>query len=854
MATLQHAAPWQLSCKGNDVQSFRLSILHNLEYRLAKGQFFATEYDEFLSLAYAVAERVTERWILTQQTYYQAKPKRVYYLSMEFLMGRALDNFLLNLGIDSCCEKALADLGLSMEIMREMEADAGLGNGGLGRLAACFLDSLATLGIPAHGYGIRYDYGLFNQKIVDGRQVETPDNWLAMPNPWEVARPEHIFKVHFGGEVEHRVSRDGCEHARWLNADEVLAMAYDTPVPGYDTVNVNTLRLWTARASKEFNLEYFNNGDYLRASQDQVKTENITKVLYPNDNFFHGRELRLKQEYFLVSASIQDIVRRFKYDHGSDWSALPDALAIQLNDTHPALAIPELLRLLIDEEGMTWEQAWPLAVRTFAYTNHTLLPEALEEWPISLLETLLPRHLEIIYLINHHFLLDVSRRYPGDTDRLRRMSLIAEDGNRRVRMAYLAVVGSHAVNGVARLHSRIMTETLFRDFAEMWPDRFSNKTNGITPRRWLRKANPGLATLITDTIGDGWVKDLQELRNLEPFADDPHFQKEWRQVKRACKLPLIDLVQRETGVIISPDALFDVQVKRIHEYKRQLLFALYIVAEYLRIKEHPDALVMPRACLIGGKAAPGYHRAKLIIHLINRIAEMVNRDPAVKGKLRVAFLPNYRVSLAEKLIPAADLSEQISTAGKEASGTGNMKLALNGAVTIGTLDGANIEILEEVGRENSFIFGHTAEEIMALKREGYDPQEFIDRSPLLQQVLRLLDCDFFSPGEPGLFRPIYEELIGGDEYCLLADFADYLAAQEMVTDAYLETERWTRMSIMNVARCGKFSSDRTIGEYARDIWQVTGLDIPTGLFNLDDVNWEDGRTGLRLADDGTSCN
>ena len=846
----QFDAPWQLRNKGNDVESLKLSFLYNLEYRLAKGQFFATDYDKFLSLAYAVSERLVERWILTQQSYYQSKAKRVFYLSMEYLMGRTLGNSLINLGLDEEARQTLIELGLDMEEVRTLEADAGLGNGGLGRLAACFMDSLATLGIPAHGYGIRYEYGLFIQTFIDGRQVEKPDNWLALPNPWEVARPEHVFKVRFGGTVHQQRGRGGTEYSVWEPAEEMLATAYDTPVPGYDTVNVNTLRLWTARSSNEFNLEYFNNGDYLQASQEQVMSENITKVLYPNDNVFVGRELRLKQEYFLVSASIQDIVRRYRYDHRHDWDKFADSVAIQLNDTHPSLAIPELLRILIDEERLSWEQAWPIAIKTFGYTNHTLLPEALEEFPVSMLESLLPRHMEIIYLINHHFLLDVSQRYPGDLDRLRRMSIIGEEPEKHVRMSHLAVVGSHAINGVAALHSRIMTETLFFDFYQMWPERFSNKTNGITPRRWLRKANPGLASLITSAIGDSWVKNLDALRQLEPLADDANFQQQWRKIQRAAKDPLSEPVRKDTGVIITPDALFDVQVKRIHEYKRQLLFALFIVAQYLRIKENPSMPVVPRTCLIGGKAAPGYLRAKLIIHLINRIAEMINRDPAMKGKLQVAFLPNYRVSLAELLIPAADLSEQISTAGKEASGTGNMKFALNGAITIGTLDGANVEIKEEVGDENIFIFGLTVEEITRIKREGYDPRAYIQASPILQQVLYLLECDFFSPGEPGLFRPILEELSGHDEYCLMADFVPYLQAQDAVSSAYLDKARWTRMSILNVARCGKFSSDRTIEEYNRDIWHAAPIDVHAQMLSYNAEAWDDDADDIHTREYG----
>ncbi|MHB9132938.1 MAG: glycogen/starch/alpha-glucan phosphorylase [Armatimonadota bacterium] len=817
---------WQVACRGNDVDAFKLSILNNLEYRLAKGPLHATKYDRFMSVAYAAAERMIERWILTQETYYQVKPKRVYYLSMEFLMGRSLGNTLINLELYDTCKQALEELGYDLEEMRDFEVDAGLGNGGLGRLAACFLDSMATMGIPAHGYGIRYNYGLFKQKIVDGRQVETPDHWLALPNPWEVARPEHVFKVRFGGRVEHQTERDGTVRAYWRDADEVLAQAYDTPIPGYQASNVNTLRLWSAGSSDDFNLDCFNHGDYIAACQKQVRSENITKVLYPNDAFYTGKELRLKQEYFLTSASIQDIVRRFKHDHADNWAAFPDSIAIQLNDTHPALGIPELMRILVDEEDVPWATAWDIAVRTFGYTNHTLLPEALEEWPVALLESLLPRHMEIIYQINLEFLQEVARHHPGDVERLRRMSIIGEDGVKRVRMAHLAVVASHKVNGVAGLHSQLMRDTIFREFNDLWPNKFTNKTNGVTPRRWLRKANPGLSGLITEAIGERWVKDLELLRELEPLADDPTFQQQWRQVKQACKAPLIKLVERETGVIITPDSLFDVQIKRIHEYKRQLLFALYIVAEYLRIKDNPDSASVPRTCLIGGKAAPGYYMAKLIIHLINRIADTVNRDPQVNDRLRVAFIPNYRVSVAEKIIPAANLSEQISTAGKEASGTGNMKLALNGALTIGTLDGANVEILGEVGWENIFIFGKTADEIMLLKEQGYDPRACLAASPMLRRVLHLLECDFFCPGEPGLFRPIYDALVYHDEYCLLADFDAYLARQADVTQAYQDQTRWTRMSILNVARCGLFSSDRTIREYAEEIWHAKPVVIP----------------------------
>jgi len=827
MATQALNDHWEIQYKGNDVRALALTFLTNLEYRLAKDRFSATKYDQFLSAAYTVTEHLIENWIITQETFHQLNPKRVYYLSMEFLLGRSLENNMINLGLYDAFKEALAEIRVNLSEICEYEVDAGLGNGGLGRLAACFLDSLATLDIPAHGYGIRYDYGLFHQRISEGKQIETPDNWLALPNPWEVARPEYVFRVRFNGRTEQRNDPDGVTRTHWLDGDEVLAMPYDTPVAGYRTNTVNTLRLWTARAPEEFNLEYFNSGDYMAACEKQVTSENITKVLYPNDNFFIGRELRLKQEYFLVSASVQDIIRRFKSDN-AEWAVFPDKVAIHLNDTHPSLAIPELMRILLDEEGLDWFTAWDITVRTFAYTNHTVLPEALEEWPVSLLQALLPRHMEIIYMINHFFLKEVSRRYPGDFERLCRMSLLGEDNGQRVRMAYLSAVGSHSVNGVSELHTRLLKETVLQDFFDLWPERFNNKTNGITPRRWLRQANPSLSRLVTEAIGDEWTKDLAQLRKLERLADDSSFQAEWRKIKRSNKLPLTRLIQIETGITIAPDTLFDVQVKRIHEYKRQLLFALYIISTYLRIKDDPGQITVPRTCLIGGKAAPGYTMAKLIIRFVNHIADFVNQDPTTNHLLHVAFLPNYRVSLAEKLFPASDLSEQISTAGKEASGTGNMKFALNGALTIGTLDGANVEIMEEVGLDNIFIFGKTADEIALLKRNGYRPGDYIARSPLLPRVLQLIDCDFFSPGDPSLFRPIYDSLVHwGDEYCLMADFDSYIACQDRVSEAYQDPQRWTRMSILNVARSGKFSSDRVIAEYARDIWQAESVVVPS---------------------------
>ena len=808
-----------------DVKAFKRLVVNKLKARLAKDPRHATKYDRFLCLAYAVADHLVERWVTTQELYHRENPKRVYYLSMEFLLGRTLENALLNMGLYDTAKQALDELGVELADLLEEEADPGLGNGGLGRLAACFMDSLATLGIPAHGYGLRYEYGLFEQRIEHGRQVEAPDHWLAMSNPWEVARPELAYTVRFGGRMVHPPAFG--DRAVWVESDSVIASPYDTPIPGYNTETTNTLRLWTARATRGFDFACFDSGDHLAACVQDTRAQNITRVLYPNENCGVGRELRLQQEYFLVSASIQDIAARFNR-HNDDWREFPEKAAIQLNDTHPALAIPELLRILLDEEGLSWETAWDICVRTFGYTNHTILPEALEEWPVEMLERLLPRHLEIIYLINHHFLKDIARRFPGDIDRLRRMSIIAEDGVKRVRMAYLAVVASHRVNGVAELHSRLLKEVLFPEFYEVWPERFTNKTNGITPRRWLRKANPALSDLITEAIGDAWVKDLDGLRALEAFADDPAFQARWRAVKQANKAPIMREVEATQGLILRPDAIFDVQVKRIHEYKRQLLFGLYMIASYLRLKEAPGQPWVPRVFLVGGKAAPGYDMAKLIIHFINRIADMVNRDPMTRDILRVCFLPNYRVSLAEKLIPAADLSEQISTAGREASGTGNMKFALNGALTIGTLDGANIEIMQEVGPENIFIFGHTTDEVMAMRRQGYDPNRFIADSPLLAQVLRLLECDFFSPGEPGLFRPLYDALTGRDEFFLMADFDQYVAVQDWVSESFLDPAGWTRKSIVNVARCGKFSSDRTIRDYACDIWGVQRLEESAG--------------------------
>ena len=810
--------------KGLRAEDFRYSFQENLKYRLIKEPLTATQYDRYLSLAYAIRDRQVENWVLTQKTYRDQKVKRVYYLSLEFLIGRTLGNSIINLEVEDSVTKALDSLGMTLEELREAEIDAGLGNGGLGRLAACFLDSMATLGIPAYGYGIRYDYGIFRQKIVRGYQVEEPDEWLSKENPWEKNRPEYTYRVKFGGRVVSRVNRQGRQVFEWVETEDVLATAYDMPVPGYGNKTVNNLRLWSAKATEEFDLDFFNKGDYFSATSKKTGTETISKVLYPNDNSPEGRELRLKQQYFFVSASIQDIIRRFKREH-ADFRAFPDAAAIQMNDTHPTIAIAEFMRVLLDEEGIDWDLAWEITRSVFGYTNHTLLPEALEKWPVSLFGRLFPRHIQVIQEINARFLREVANRFPGDNDRLRRVSIFEEGTDPQIRMAHLAIVGSHSINGVSALHTDLLQKTVVPDFYELFPDRFNNKTNGITQRRWLRKCNSSLSELITSKIGEKWVTDLDHLRKLEKFADDKKFQEQWREVKRQNKERLASLIAMEQRLAVDPNSIFDVQVKRIHEYKRQLLNALHVIALYRRIKSNPNGNYAPRTVIFGGKAAPGYHTAKLIIKFIGAISDIVNQDPQIKGKLMCLFMPNYRVSLAEKIIPATDLSEQISTAGKEASGTGNMKFALNGALTIGTLDGANIEIEEEVGKENIFIFGLTAQEVSDTKARGYNPRDFYNKSSELKGVIDLIDSGFFSPENPGLFRSIVDSLMSHDEYLLLADFDAYLECQEKVSKLYMDPAAWTRMSILNVARMGKFSSDRTIGEYAKDIWNAPAVTI-----------------------------
>ena len=805
------------------VDALRHDFKRHLRQTLAKDRYTATDRDRYFALALTVRDRLIERWIATQQAHHKQNVKRIYYLSLEFLIGRLLGNNVINLKLEESCRHAMAELGLDWEALRDHEPDAGLGNGGLGRLAACFLDSMSTLNLPAIGYGLRYDFGIFNQRIVNGYQMEQPDEWLKLGYPWEIAHPEFSFPVQFGGRVEVSAGPKGKEW-RWVDTKTVMGMPYDLPVVGYGGSTVNTLRLWSAKAAEEFDLDDFNRGEYVDAVANKVLAENLTKVLYPNDNVFEGKELRLKQQYFFVSCSLQDILRRFRSD-GNQWGEFPDKVFMQLNDTHPTLVIPELMRLLVDREGLGWDQAWEITTHATGYTNHTILPEALEKWPAKMLERLLPRHLQIIYEINARFMRDVASRYLMDEDRLRRMSIIEEGGEQHVRMAHLAIVGSCSVNGVAKLHTELLRKVVLRDFAEYWPAKFNNKTNGITPRRWLLKANPHLAQLITSVIGERWITELEELRKLEAFAADPDFCERFRIIKRGNKEMLAKHIAREHGIHVSPDSLFDVQAKRMHEYKRQLLLMLYVVVLYSRLKRDPGLNVEPRTFLFSAKAAPGYAAAKLIIKLIHQVAEVINRDTQVCDKLKVVFLPNYRVSLAEKLIPAGDLSEQISLAGTEASGTGNMKLQLNGALTIGTLDGANVEIMEEVGKDNIFIFGLTAEDVER-RRPTYNPWDIYNSDQEIRNAIDLIDRNFFNMLEPGIFKPLTESLLaGGDRYMLLADLRDYIQTQERVDAAYKDREGWVRKAILNVARAGKFSSDRTIREYASEIWHVGPCEV-----------------------------
>jgi starch phosphorylase len=800
------------------------AVLDHLRFTRMKDLSSATHLDVYHAVAHAVRDRLVERWIQTQRAYNEGNVKRVYYLSAEFLVGRALANNLISLGLYEQARTSLRSYGIELADLLEEETDPGLGNGGLGRLAACFLDSMATLQLPGYGYGIRYEFGIFEQQIRDGWQIERGDNWLRHENPWEVARHEYTVPVPFGGRVEERLGSDGSYEAHWVDSEQVLGVPYDTPIAGFGNNTVNNLRLWSARATKQFNFAVFNDGDYRRAVEDKAVSESISKVLYPNDESEVGKELRLRQQYFFTCCSIHDIVRRYKKQEAS-FDAFADRVAMQLNDTHPAIAVAELMRVLVDVEKLSWEPAWEITRRSIAFTNHTLLPEALEVWPVAMFGRLLPRHLQLIYEINHRFLRQVQIHAPGDEERRGRMSIIGEEPNKHVRMAHLAVVGSHSVNGVAALHSQLLRIHLMADFAEMWPERFNNKTNGVTPRRWLLLANPRLAGAISRRIGRGWITDLEELAGLSPLAADAGFRAELRDIKGHNKAALAEEIWRLNQVRVDPTSIFDVQVKRLHEYKRQLLNCLHIVAMYQALKRDPALPIPARTFILAGKAAPGYRMAKLHIKLINSIAETVNMDVDIGGRLKVVYLANYGVSMAEKIMPAADVSEQISLAGKEASGTGNMKFTMNGALTLGTLDGANIEIREAVGADNFFLFGLDADGVAALRAEGYQPSRYIEASRALREAIELIASGFLCPADPDCFRPVVEDLWRRDPYMVCADFEAYAASQAQVGQVYGDGEEWTRRVIANLAGVGRFSSDRTIAEYARDIWRAEAVPV-----------------------------
>lgn len=802
-----------------NLDDFREDIRQHLRYTLAKDEHSSTPWDNYRSVVLAVMDRLHDRWIETQQGYYNHDVKRVYYLSMEYLIGRLLDNMLISLGLQDVAAEAMEDIGLDYDEVRTAEWDAGLGNGGLGRLAACFLDSMATLGIPAVGYGIRYDYGIFYQSIENGYQIEKPDLWLRYGNPWDIVRPKIKYNIPFRGNTRAFNDEDGNLRFVWENTEDALAVAYDTPVPGFKNDVVNNLRLWKATSPSSIDLKSFNQGQYIDAVRDTQLNENISRVLYPNDKVFVGQELRLKQEFFLVSASMQDILRRFSKTD-TDWRKLPEKIAIQCNDTHPNLAIPELMRVLVDEENLSWELAWEITVNTMAYTNHTLMPEALEKWPVSLMRNLLPRHVQIIYEINRRFLQKVQADVGDDRGKISRMSIVGDGEDPVIHMASLGIVGSHKINGVAALHSDLLKKTLFRDFYEIFPERFTNKTNGITPRRWLRQCNRQLADLISGNIGEEWITDLEELRKLEEFTSDSGFMNSFIEIKQKNKQNLADYIREKMSIDVDPESIFDIQIKRIHEYKRQLMLTFYAIGQYNRLKADPNADVVPRTILVGGKAAPGYTMAKLFIKLMNDVADKVNNDPEVNKKLKFIFLENYSVTLAEKMIPAADLSEQISTAGFEASGTGNMKFALNGALTIGTLDGANVEIREEVGDENIFIFGNTVEDVDKLRHEGYNPWDIYNSNDDLKQILDQLRDGFFNDDKE-LYQPIIDSLLHkGDYFLVLSDYQAYRETQDEVEKLYKNPEEWYWKALLNVARIGKFSSDRTIRDYAEEIWKV----------------------------------
>jgi glycogen phosphorylase len=805
---------------GSDPGTIAQDILRNLRHVQGRSPELATRNDWYLAVAHTVRDKMLDGWMATIKAF-RHQPRIVSYLSAEFLMGPHLGNAMVNLGIYEQMKQGIAHLGLDPDALLDHEQEPGLGNGGLGRLAACFLDSLATLHVPAFGYGIRYEFGIFDQEISDGWQKEITDKWLSLGNPWEVPRPEISYQVNYGGYTEFYEDEGGYHRVRWVPARGVKGVAYDTPIPGYRGPVVDLLRLWKSEAVESFDFQSFNVGDYYGAVDAKVVSETISKVLYPNDEPSIGKRLRLAQQYFFVSCSLQDMLRIHEL-RGDPPESFHERFAVQLNDTHPSIAVAELVRLLVDESRVDWDTAWAITQKTLSYTNHTLLPEALEKWPLPLFGEMLPRHLEIIFEINRRFLDDVRLRHPNDDERLKRLSIIDETGEKHVRMANLATVGSHAVNGVAALHTELLKQTVMRDFYKLYPDKFHNVTNGVTPRRWVALANPGLTKLITGVIGDKWISRYEEeIVKLEPFADDRAFRKSWRAVKLANKESLARLIKERTGIAVRTDSIFDVQVKRLHEYKRQHLNILHAITLYRRLKADPSLEVPSRTVIFGGKAAPGYKMAKLIIKLINSVAEVVNSDPDASNKLKVVFFPDFNVQNGQRVYPAADLSEQISTAGKEASGTGNMKFSMNGALTIGTLDGANVEIREEVGAENFFLFGLTAEEVFALKDRGYDPRSYYEGNRELKEAIDLIDSGFFSRGDASLFKPLVHSLLNYDEYLVLADYQSYIDSQEAVNSAYLDKERWTAMSIRNVARVGKFSSDRSIREYAEKIWNVT---------------------------------
>jgi starch phosphorylase len=814
-------ATWTNSRSGMTAEDIARGFAEHLKYGLVRDRYTATLHDRYLALAMAMRDRLIAQWIETQQRHHANNVKRVYYLSLEYLMGRAMGNNVINMKLEGPVRDAMSKFGLDWEEMRDEEVDAGLGNGGLGRLAACFLDSLASLQIPSMGYGIRYDYGIFTQRIENGHQVEEPDDWTRGGNPWEIERLDYRIPVHFGGRVEDHGGK-----RVWTHTIPVIGIPYDTPIVGYGGATVNTLRLWSAKGHEEFDFEDFNQGDYISAVESKVRAENLTKVLYPNDAFYIGKELRLRQQYFFVACSLHDIIRRFKTDNGENWDALPDKAAVQLNDTHPSIAVAELMRILIDEEDLSWDRAWPLTVATMGYTNHTLLPEALEKWPVEMFQKLLPRHLEIIYEINSQFLQEVARMHPGSMDRLGRMSLIEEGETKQIRMAHLAIVGSHSINGVSQIHTDLLKSRVVPDFAEMYPDRFHAITNGITPRRWLLKANPPLAALITEAIGDTWPSELSELEKLKPLADDAAFCERVGQVKRQAKETLAAYAKKEYGFTLNPEMIFDVQVKRLHEYKRQFLNAIHIVMLYNRIRRGEGDGVPPRTFLFGAKAAPAYTTAKIIIKLINNLGAVINNDPAVNDKLQVHFLPNYRVSAAEKIIPGAEVSEQISLAGTEASGTGNMKFMLNGALTLGTLDGANVEMREEMGSDNIYIFGMTAEEA-AERKQNYNAREIYENDPEIKEALDMIFGGHFSINESGIFEPLRETTFDRNDYFMvLADLRAYADAQADVGAQYLDPAVWNRKATLNIAASGKFSSDRTIRDYCDLAWNASPHEIP----------------------------